>query len=197
MSILLFQWEVYFGGRKRVSFKTVMNKAGVRLKQYLLIILSCPYMVVFFFSFLQMQSHRPWALLVLSSCHGLSCKSRKRTVWKEITGRLLNHFVLGWGQGEKGGDAMENYMLWVCYGVVENDCHLLFECAPLQAAAMAGWGPHTCPRTHTHSSLSPLLPSWVVEGRHEPDQGKSTVQKYLSFANTFSLLVLITVVGDT
>ena len=70
-----------------MSLKTVMNKGGVRLKQYLLIILSCPYMVVFCFVNAEPQA--------MSSPSAMRFpKSKKRMVWREITGWLLDRLVL-------------------------------------------------------------------------------------------------------
>lgn len=74
-----------------MSLKTVMNKGGVRLRQYLLIILSCLYMVVSCFVNAEPQAmSSPDALLLPCA----SPKSKKRMVWREITGWLLDHLVL-------------------------------------------------------------------------------------------------------
>lgn len=78
---------------------------------------------------------------------------------------------------------------WLSFG-------LLLECTLLRAAFVTGGGPYACPRTHALSPLSPLLLSWAVALRYEPHPVKEHCANYLSFANTLSLLVLITVVGD-
>lgn len=74
-----------------MSLKTAMNKGGVRLKQHWLIILSCPYTLVFCFANAQPRvTSFPGALLRLCA----SPKSKKRMVWCEITGWLLDNLVL-------------------------------------------------------------------------------------------------------
>ena len=88
-----------------MSLKTVVNKGGVETETISANYLSCLYKIVFCFVNAESQAMSfPGDLLLQCA----SPNSKKRMMWREVMGWLLDHLGLSWGQGEKGGDTKEN-----------------------------------------------------------------------------------------
>lgn len=135
-----------------MSLNTVMNKEGVRLKGYLLIILSYPCTVVFCFVNAEPQAMSSHGALLLPCT---SPRSRKGTVGRVITGRAGSWIIMSVVEGTERKEGTLRKTKWYEYVKVWlNDCNLPCSLNARVRSSLRGWLRSLHVPWHTHALLA-------------------------------------------